>query len=56
MGELPYVWGYPFLTMPENEHLRDDCLITFDIIPWTSEDIEYSEFMTQIWTNFAKSA
>jgi carboxylesterase type B len=50
--ELPYVFGYPFLTL--NPDIRNDTGIFFDIFDWNEEDIEYSDYTITLWTNFAK--
>lgn len=52
MGELPYVWGYGKLL--NNQAVRDDSGITFDIVGWTEEDILYADYQITLWTNFAK--
>ena len=52
-GELPFVWGYPRLL--HNQAVRDDCRIYIDIIGWSDpEDIAYTYFVQEMWTNFAK--
>lgn len=52
MGELPYVWGYGKLL--NNQAVRDDSGIQFDIVGWTQEDADYADFQITLWTNFAK--
>ena len=52
MGELPYVWGYGKLL--NNQAVRDDSGIHFDIVGWTEEDITYADYQITLWTNFAK--
>ena len=50
--ELPYVFGYPFLTL--NPDVRNDTGIFFDIFAWNDEDIEYADYTITLWTNFVK--
>jgi carboxylesterase type B len=52
MGELPYVFGYPKLL--NNQAVRDDCGIQWDIVGWTPEDVPYADFQITLWANFAK--
>lgn len=52
MGELPYVWSYAHLL--NNPDVRDDSEIYFDIIGWTPEDITYADYVSTLFTNFAK--
>ncbi len=51
-GELPYVFGWPLLQ--NNFEIRLDCGIILDIIQWDEEDIEWSDYIMTMWTNFAK--
>lgn len=51
-GELPYVWGYPRLL--NNPAVRADSRIYFDIVGWVDpEDIEWTKYFQEMWTNFA---
>jgi carboxylesterase type B len=50
-GELPYVWGYGQLQ--DNQAVRDDSEIHFDIVGWTPEDVPYANYVSTLWSNFA---
>ena len=51
-AELPYVFGYPLMTVaPE---VRADARFLIDIFPYQQADIDYAEFMTDLWANFVK--
>ena len=53
-GELPYVWGYPRLL--RNPDVRDDSRIYIDIVGWVDpNDIDYTHYFQEMWTNFAKT-
>ncbi|CAD5111482.1 DgyrCDS791 [Dimorphilus gyrociliatus] len=52
-GELPYVFGYPLLE--RNPNVRQDQEMFFDFIPWDNLDVEFSEYVQTLWTNFAKT-
>lgn len=52
MAEIPYVWGYGKLL--NNQAVRDDSGIHYDVVGWTPEDATYADYQITLWTNFAK--
>ena len=51
-GELPYVFGWSLMqTAPQ---VRADSRILLDIMQYNEEDIQYANFVMDLWTNFAK--
>merc|ERR1712150_139167 len=53
-GELPYVMGWPHIKL--NPELRIETEMYFEvIIDWDETDVEYADFMMDLWTNFAKT-
>ena len=55
LGELPYVFGFTMLQMPYNEHVANDSTIHFNLIEWTQEDIEHTDFFMRLLTHFVKT-
>lgn len=51
--EVDMILGLPFLLMPENELAWEHSQSIYNK-SFTSQDVEYSDFMMTIWTNFAK--
>ena len=50
-GEINYVFGIVFLSM--NEAVRNDSGMGFNVTH-TQEDLDFSEYIMTLWTNFAK--
>lgn len=49
--EIPYIFGLPFIK--DNPTVRAESQIE-DILPWDKSDQEWSDYMMDLWTNFAK--
>ena len=50
-GDLPYVFGYPYLKL--NPAVREETKI-FDVIDWNDDDRNMTNFVITLWANFAK--
>ena len=50
-SEINYVMGYPFLSLNEEIGNLTKLRITDN---FTNEEMEYSVYMMDLWTNFAK--
>jgi carboxylesterase type B len=51
-ADLPYAFQWPLLR--KNRHAAFDCGLMFDLVDWTEFDIQYANYMADLWTNFAK--
>lgn len=52
-GDLPYVFGYSLLR--KNEFLREEAEMYYDVIDFDEEDDKYTEYILELWANFAKT-
>ena len=52
-AELPYVWGTPILYQ-QNQAVVDDSGGIVKTTLWTQVEINYSDYIMLLWTNFAK--
>ena len=51
-GDINFVWGIVFLSM--NEAVRNNSGMVGYNVTHTQKDLDYSEYIMELWTNFAK--
>ena len=53
IGDLPFIWGWNL--MLENPEVGDDTGMSFArLIPWEDVDLQFSDFIHTVFSNFAK--
>ena len=52
-ADVPFVFGNPLLHL--NEGVRDNMDFHFARVGYDQFDVDFTEFMQILWTNFAKS-
>ena len=54
LSDIPFIWGYPIV--PDNPEVeRESMLELLDLLPWSDEDKEMTNYVMTLFSNFAKT-